>query len=101
MKEWRGSMAQMIRKQVYIEPRQERTLKRLAREQHATEAEVIRRAIDLAADTQRPQVPWPDPEAWEEAKAFILSLISRGHVPGGRSWKREELYEERIGRYGR
>jgi hypothetical protein len=36
----------MIRKQVYIEPRQDRMLKRRARQRGVTEAEIIREALD-------------------------------------------------------
>ncbi|PXF58575.1 MAG: hypothetical protein C4B58_06140 [Deltaproteobacteria bacterium] len=39
-------MAQMIRKQVYIEPMQDTVLKKRSRMLGITEAEVIRRAID-------------------------------------------------------
>jgi len=39
-------MVRMVRKQIYIEPRQEALLKRLARETEMTEAELVRRAID-------------------------------------------------------
>lgn len=38
-------------------------------------------------------------EAWEEERAFIESLIGQGPVAGGRTWTREELYEERMSRY--
>jgi hypothetical protein len=94
-------MAQMIRKQVYIEPRQDAVLKRLARTRGVTEAEIIRRAIDREAGAPATLAGQPDTEAWEEARAFIRSLIDRGPVPGGRRWSREELYEERLSRYGR
>jgi hypothetical protein len=39
-------MAGMIRKQVYIEPRQERLLKERAKKYRVTEADLIRQAID-------------------------------------------------------
>ena len=39
-------MAQMIRKQVYIEPLQDVNLKRQAKKLGITEAEIMRRAID-------------------------------------------------------
>ena len=40
----------MVRKQVYLEERQERKLKRLARATGRTEAEILRAAIDAVAD---------------------------------------------------
>ena len=87
-------MAPMIRKQVYIEPRQNAILKQLARVRGVTEAEIIRGAIDREASTTF-KVRQLDPTAWEEARAFILSLIAQGPVSGGRTWKREDAYEER------
>jgi len=94
-------MAHMIRKQVYIEPRQDTILKRLARVWGVTEAEIVRRAIDREASRTFPGDGQPDPAAWEEARTFILSLIAKGPVPSKRKWKREDVYEERLSRYGR
>jgi len=84
-------MATKVRKQVYIEPHQEATLKRLAREQGITEAEIIRRAID--AHTRAFRLPTRDLRAWEKERAFIQSLIEQGPVSGKRTWRREDLYE--------
>lgn len=39
-------MSRMVRKQIYIEPRQEEFLKRRAKELEVSEAELVRRAID-------------------------------------------------------
>jgi hypothetical protein len=38
---------ELIRKQTYITPAQDRAMKRLARLQGTTEAEILRRALDL------------------------------------------------------
>jgi hypothetical protein len=81
----------MVRKQVYIEDRQEALLKRLAQSTGETEAELIRQAIDRQARTLL--FPRRDLDAWREERAFIQDLIRRGPVPGGRGWCREELYE--------
>jgi hypothetical protein len=62
---------------------------------------LIRQAIDqkLAGgtnDTPR------DPEAWARAVALMRSLQAQGPLPNRRrAWMRDELYEEREGRYGR
>jgi hypothetical protein len=92
-------MSVMVRKQIYIEPQQEELLKQAAMETGMTEAEIIRQALDLwdehVARRRRAQ------EAWEEERAFIESLIAQGPSPGGRTWTREELYEERLSHYGR
>ena len=91
-------MSRMVRKQVYIEPEQEALLKRRARELHVTEAELIRRGIDqIAVGGLRPASS-RDQRAWAEAKAFV-SRRRRQTVPQtGRTWTREELYDERLGR---
>ena len=84
-------MTVKVRKQVYIEPHQEEVLKRLARETGISEAEFIRQAIDRHARSLRP--PRRDLSAWEKERAFIDRLIQQGSVRGGRTWRREELYE--------
>jgi hypothetical protein len=80
----------MIRKQVYIEPRQEARLKALAKELGMTEAELIRHGIDrgLAGLGQFR----PDPAAWKEAERYILGRMRKGAVKGKRRWTREELH---------
>jgi hypothetical protein len=80
----------MVRKQVYIEPRQEALIKRLVRETGTTEAEIIRQAIDRQVMTFFS--PRRDLKTWQEERAFIDRLIQQGPVPGGRGWRREELY---------
>lgn len=82
----------MVRKQVYMERRQDRELKRLAKETGKTEAEILRDAFDryaaeTASEKERLRV-------WEEEKAFIRDWIAKGPVPGKpRTWKREDLYD--------
>jgi hypothetical protein len=80
----------MIRKQGYIEARQEKLLKRLARDLHVTEAELIRRGIDRGLD--RMTGVRPDPAAWGEAERYILARMRKGAVKGKRRWSREDLY---------
>lgn len=92
-------MAQMIRKQVYIEPLQDVNLKKQAKTLGITEAEVIRWAIDrqmtLLVSGLR------DLSAWEREKAFIAQRMAEKPLPGGRKFRREEAYEDRLKRYGR
>jgi len=38
-------------------------------------------------------VPRRDLSAWQEERDFINQLIQQGPLPGGRSWRREDLYE--------
>jgi len=95
-------MAQMIRKQIYIEPRHEAILKRLAKMRGVSEAELIRQSIDRQVSGGQLQPAQLDPVAWEEAYQFMMALHARGALPEqGRKWKREELYEERLSRYDR
>ena len=84
-------MTKMVRKQVYIELRQEALLKRLVRETGATEAEIIRQAIDRQTKTFR--FSRRDLSAWQEERDFINRLIQQGPLPGVRRWRREDLYE--------
>lgn len=86
-------MERMIRKQLYIESRQEAILKRVARERGVSEAEVVRCAIEQEAQRE-PVIPGElDLSAWREAKAFMESLAARGAAEGGRSWKRDDAYD--------
>ena len=88
-------MARMVRKQVYIEPEQERLLKDCAREMGISEAEVIRRGIIEVAQRRSRE------KAWAEALG-VMKERARMKVPQtGRTWTRDELYEERFERYSR
>jgi hypothetical protein len=60
----------MIRKQVYIEPRQDRMLKRRASQRGVTEAEIIREALDRAEVGGSSG----DVDAARQALAFMRSL---------------------------
>ena len=82
----------MVRKQVYIEPRQDELLKRIASATGATEAEIIRQAIDQYATQALTRARRLD--AWKRERAFIQELIDQGPIEGGgRTWRREDLYE--------
>lgn len=89
----------MVRKQLYIEPRQERLLKRLAKERGTTEAEIVRAAIDKYASE-------PEESREQRWERFIARLRARAEATKGapqhpRDWTRESLYEERMRRYDR
>jgi hypothetical protein len=88
----------MIRKQIYIEPRQDEGIKQRARKLGITEAEVIRKAID--GQMASLSTHGHDLSAWEREKAFIARRASIRSRTGGRRFRREELYEERLSRYG-
>jgi hypothetical protein len=90
-------MSRMIRKQIYLEPTQERLLKQRAQELGVSEAELIRRCLDTVGQQT---VPLPsDPQAWTDEIAFLQHRVQT--VPSRntcRGWTREELYAERLER---
>ncbi len=90
----------MIRKQVYIEQRHDRMLKRRASQRGVTEAQLIREALDnveVGVPVRRRQ---GDAAAARKALAFMRSLTTaRRGTSSDRGWTRESLYEDRIGRW--
>jgi len=86
-------MSRMVRKQIYIEPQQEDMLKSLSKELGVTEAELVRRAIDQIADAQATSAR--KLKAWQEAKAVMEERKLMDVPQTGRTWTRDELYEER------
>jgi hypothetical protein len=91
-------MSLMTRKQIYIEPRQDALLKRLAQRRGISEAELVREAIERQISGGAAYTLPPDPVAWEEALELMRGLQVQG-ADQGRTWKREDLYEERVGRH--
>lgn len=94
-------MTQMIRKQVYIQKRQQVLLKRLARRRGVSEAEVIRQAIDQQAQSTAQQPLPPDPQALEAVIQFALERRSQSGASEPYQWRREDAYEERDQHLGR
>lgn len=92
-------MARMIRKQVYVSPQHERTLKRLARQRGLPEAELIREGIDRVASSPGSAVR--DTSWWEREQRFIRKRLAMDVPQTGRGWTREDIYEERLGRHSR
>jgi hypothetical protein len=93
-------MTVMVRKQIYLEPRQDELLKRLAKKHKMSEAELIRQAIDRQIDVSGGAALPRDPAAWQEAYRFMLALRDREPL-SAQEWTRDELYEERLSRYDR
>jgi len=89
------AMTQMIRKQVYIQKRQQVLLKRLARRRGVSEAEVIRQAIDQQVQSAANQPLPPDPQALETIILFALGRRKLGAASEPYRWQREDAYEER------
>ena len=94
-------MAQMIRKQIYIQKSQEERLKKVAEARGVSEAEIIRRALDVELKRAGFRLAY-DNEAWQRLYNAILEMDKLPPVPQKkRDWKREDLYEERMKRYDR
>ena len=84
-------MVTKIRKQIYLEPQQNEMLKQTSRRLGVSEAEIIRQAI--VAQTARIATGRKNLAAWEKERQFLQTLLEQGSVNGGRTWKREDLYE--------
>lgn len=93
-------MTQMLRKQIYIEKRQQTLLKRLARKRGVSEAEIIRQAIDREAGNPAPVLPL-DHDAWEQARAFMWARRKLGGQGQPYRWQRADAYDDRLERVER
>lgn len=94
-------MAQMVRKQIYIQKSQEERLKKVAEARGVSEAEIIRRALETELKRAGYRLAY-DEEAWKRIQVAILTMDKLPPVPQKkRDWKREDLYEERMKRYDR
>lgn len=97
-------MAQMIRKQIYIQRRQQALLKRLARLRGLSEAEIIRQAIEREVEARATKSLPGDMSALQDFLKFARSRRAAGaaSVAGAhRTWMRDDLYEERLNRHSR
>jgi hypothetical protein len=94
------TMAEMVRKQIYIEERHERLLKRISKARGVSEAELIRQAIERETVGEKPLLA-PDQEAWDKILCFAKSRKTLR--PGARPyrWNRLDAYEEREKRFSR
>ncbi len=86
-------MGRKLRKQIYLNPEQDAALKRQAAESGASEAEIIRQAIDN--QTRILRHPATAIEAWQREQEFINGLMEKGPVEGKRRWRREDLYDRK------
>jgi hypothetical protein len=86
-------MARMTRKQIYIEPDQNRRLRTLARQRGKTESELIREGVERILST-RGSLDLPlDHQGWEEAVRFMEAWRRKGPVKGKRTWTRDDAHE--------
>ena len=80
----------MIRKQVYIEPHQERRLKARAKLLGVTEAEIIRQSLERGLGEVSPQ--HQDPVAWARIVRYIRTRRTRAGRRPVKAWRRDDLY---------
>lgn len=92
-------MGRMVRKQIVIEPEQERAVAELATQRGVSQSELIREAIDSYLQEARAES--------ERDRAFERLMEKFRNAPdlgltdenGNRTWTRESLYEDRLRRY--
>jgi hypothetical protein len=86
----------MIRKQIYITPKQNQTLKRLAKKRGVTEANVVREAIDLV-DAHAESEQERRREAGKKLVEFLRHRAAT--VPGKTGkWTRDDAYDDERSR---
>jgi len=90
----------MVRKQLYLEETQDRALKARARELGISEAELVRRALDAALRPQgNAHLTAPHRAALTRLLENAKRLSEAHSFPEGYCFNREELYDEREGRW--
>lgn len=92
------AMAEMVRKQIYIEERHERLLKRISKARGVSEAELIRQAIEREAVGEKHPLS-PDQEAWDKILCFAKSRKTLRRSAQPYCWNRLDAYEERERRF--
>ena len=84
-------MARMIRKQIVLDPEQERALAEHALARGVSQSQLIREAIDallVEADARERRM-----KAWEETLKASERAALDGVGSRGQKWTREELHE--------
>lgn len=89
----------MVRKQIYIQKRQDALLKRLSKARGVSEAEIIRQAIERQVGGEPLQQPSSDLSAMDDFIRLALSKRSPEEKGKPYRWDREEIYAEREGRW--
>jgi hypothetical protein len=90
----------MVRKQVYITSEQDKKVKEWSKRLGVTEAEVIRRGIELIQG-ERDSGETARLAAWARIRAMMDEHIrTRPEGSGIDKWDRDEVYAERLDRLG-
>jgi hypothetical protein len=93
-------MAQLVRKQFYIDKRLAHALKRVARARGVSEAEVIREGVGKEVAGGNGQTFQSDHDAFEKLLKFARSRSELPSDPANAyKWKRDDAYEERTNRW--
>jgi hypothetical protein len=85
-----------VRKQMYIEERQERLLRQRAKALGVSEAEIVRAALDVAL---APRKRTSGVEPIERFVAGVQADVAAGRVWRGGKLRRDEIYEDRESRW--
>src|SRR5664279_3418083 len=93
-------MPTKVRKQIYLDPRQNRQLKRLAEARGVSEAAVVRELIESEAAGGASNPLPPDRAAWDGIVAFSQQRAKSGVKGEPYQWNRDEIYEARLSRFG-
>lgn len=94
-------MAQMVRKQIYIQQRQQILLRRIAQNREVSEAAIIRQAIDRVLTSPRLHPIVPDPTAWDEILRFVEEHKTLSPAREPYQWNREDAYKDRMSLFDR
>ncbi len=86
-------MSSKIRKQIYLDKRLDNLVRQKAKRTGRSQAEVIRDTLSNALDAKGER---PELEAWRDLKKFFEERAKLKSNLKGRTWKREDLYEERL-----
>ncbi len=88
----------MVRKQIYIQKRQDLLIKQLAQAHGISEGEVIRQAIEREL-SGRPQPIFNSASAMDDFAKLALSKRDMGTKGTSYRWNREDIYNERESRW--
>jgi hypothetical protein len=92
-------MAEMVRKQIYIQERHERLLKRISKVRGVSEAELIRQAIERETVGEKLPLLTPDQAALDKILRFANSRKALRPSARPYRWNRLDAYEERERRF--
>lgn len=84
-------VARMVRKQICLEADLDRALAERARLLGVSQGEVVRSALrrELVSAREDSRL-----RAWGKALAIMEERARLGPLPGGRTWTREDLYDD-------